>query len=286
MAFMRGSPVLTDQKFQEQTDEARTAAAGGAGAFAGQYDASVANAPRPSTSYSVMTVGGSVTATAVLMVLLIGAAAFGWSSVEQTMPTTNPFTGEVNNNISIPGWIWIALLVGVGVGLLTAFMPKLARITAPIYSLAYGVAIGAISAVYNNAYEGIVTQAVFATLAIFAAMLFLYVTRIIKVTNRFVMIVAAATMGIFLMYMLAFVVQLFGVDVTFLNSPTPLGIAISVGIIIVAALNLAIDFAFIEKASAAQAPKYMEWYAAFGVVTTLVWIYLEVLRLLAILNRN
>jgi uncharacterized YccA/Bax inhibitor family protein len=285
MAFMRGSPVLTDQKFQEQTDEARAGAAGGAGSFGRQYDPNLAAAPPPA-GFSVMTVGGSVTATLVLMVLLIGSAAFGWSQVTQTAPTTNPFTGEVQNNISFPPWIIIAMLVGVGLGFLTAFMPKLARITAPLYALAYGAAIGAISAVYNNAYDGIVTQAVFATLAIFATMLFLYVTRIIKVTNKYVMVVCAATMGIFLMYGLAFVMSLFGAELTFLNSPTPLGIALSVGIIIIAALNLAIDFAFIEKASAAGVPKYMEWYAAFGIVTTLVWIYLEVLRLLAILNRN
>lgn len=284
MAFMRGSPVLTDQKFQEQTDEARTAAAGGAGSFGRQYDPGVSGAPMPATSYSVMTVGGSVTATCVLMVLLLGAAAFGWSQVVQVEPIF--VNGEPINGPQIPGWIFIALLVGVGVGLLTAFMPKLARFTAPVYALAYGVAIGAISAVYNSWYDGIVTQAVFATLAIFATMLFLYVTRIIKVTNRFVMIVAAATMGIFLMYMIAFVVQLFGGTVSFLTEPSPLGIALSVGIIIIAALNLAIDFAFIEKASAAGVPKYMEWYAAFGIVTTLVWIYLEVLRLLAMLNRN
>jgi uncharacterized YccA/Bax inhibitor family protein len=286
MAFMRGSPVLTDQKFQEQTDEARAAAAGGAGSFGRQYDPSVSGAPVPSTSYSVMTVGGSITATCVLMVLLLGSAAFGWSQVVQVEPILNPVTGENMNSPVIPGWIWVALLVGVGVGLLTAFMPKAARFTAPIYALAYGVAIGAISAVYNSWYDGIVTQAVFATLAIFAAMLFLYVTRIIKVTNRFVMIVAAATMGIFLMYMIAFVVQLFGGEVAFLTEPSPFGIALSVGIIIIASLNLAIDFAFIEKASAAQVPKYMEWYAAFGIVTTLIWIYLEVLRLLAMLNRN
>jgi uncharacterized YccA/Bax inhibitor family protein len=284
MAFMRGSPVLTDQKFQEQTDEARTAAAGGAGSFGRQYDPGVSGAPAPATPYSVMTVGGSVTATCVLMVLLLGAAAFGWSQVVQVEPII--VNGQAINGPQIPGWIFISMLVGVGVGLATAFVPKIARITAPIYALAYGVAIGAISAVYNSWYDGIVTQAVFATLAIFATMLFLYVTRIIKVTNRFVMIVAAATMGIFLMYMIAFVVQLFGGSVSFLTDPSPLGIALSVGIIIIAALNLAIDFAFIEKASAAGVPKYMEWYAAFGIVTTLIWIYLEVLRLLAMLNRN
>jgi uncharacterized YccA/Bax inhibitor family protein len=286
MAFMRGSPVLTDQKFHEQTDEARTAAAGGAGTFGRSYDPNLASAPAPAAPFSVMTVGGSVTATLVLLVLLLISAAFGWSQVVQTHPTTNPLTGAVNNNISIPSWIFVALIVGVGLGFLTAFKPKLARITGPLYALAYGVAIGAISAVYNNAYNGIVTQAVFATLAIFATMLFLYVTRIIKVTNRYVMIVVAATMGIFVMYLAAFVLSLAGLDITFLDSPSPLGILLSVGIIIIAALNLGIDFAFIEKASAAGVPKYMEWYAAFGIVTTLVWIYLEVLRLLAILNRN
>lgn len=283
---MRGSPVLTDQKFQEQTTEARTGAAGGAGSFGRQYDPALAGGPKPAGGSAVMTVGGSVSATLVLMVLLIGSAAFGWSQVTQTIPTTNPFTGEAQNNISFPPWIIIAMLVGLGLGLLTAFMPKLARITAPLYALAFGAAIGAISAVYNNAYDGIVTQAVFATLAIFATMLFLYVTRIIKVTNKYVMVVTAATMGIFVMYALAFVMSLFGAELTFLNTPSPLSIGISVVIIIVAALNLGIDFAFIEKASAAGVPKYMEWYAAFGVVTTLVWIYLEVLRLLSLLNRN
>jgi uncharacterized YccA/Bax inhibitor family protein len=284
MAFMRGSPVLTDQKFQEQTDEARAGAAGGAGSFGRQYDPSLASAPPPA-GFSVMTVGGSVTATLVLMVLLVGAAGVGWMQIEPVVPRYNA-AGQVVNGPGFPSWVIIPLLIGVGLGFVTAFKPKLARITAPLYALAYGVGIGAISAVYNGWYNGIVTQAVFATLAIFASMLFLYVTRIIKVTNKYVMIVAAATMGIFVMYALAFVAQLFGADVSFLNTPSPLSIGISVVIIIVAALNLGIDFAFIEKASAAGAPKYMEWYAAFGVVTTLVWIYLEVLRLLAILNRN
>ncbi len=282
---MRGSPVLTDQKFQEQTDEARTGAAGGAAAFGRQYDPSLSTVA-PSGAFPVMTVGGSVTATLVLMVILLGAATVGWTQVAQVAPVFSPINGEPINGPSIPSWVILAVIVGIGFGILTAFKPKLARFTAPVYALSYGAALGAISAVYNQWYDGIVTQAVFATLAIFASMLFLYVTRIIKVTNRYVMVVTAATMGIFVMYLLAFVVQLFGVNVTFLNTPSPLAIALSVGIIIVAALNLGIDFAFIEKASAAGVPKYMEWYAAFGIVTTLVWIYLEVLRLLAILNRN
>lgn len=284
MAFMSGSPVLTEQKFNEQTAEARQA--GGDGSFGGRSDsAPYTLGPPPSTGFDTMTVGGSVTATSVLMILLVAAAAFGWSQVAQTTPVLNK-AGEVVSGPTMPSWIFLAMIVGVVFGLITSFKPKAARITAPLYALAMGTALGAISAVYNHYWNGIVTQAVFATLGIFVAMLFLYVTRIIKVTNRFVMIVTAATLGIFLMYLLSFIVGLFGVQVTFLTQPSPLSILISVGIIIIAALNLAIDFAFIETASQHGAPKYMEWYAGFGVMVTLVWIYLEVLRLLALLNRR
>ncbi len=272
MGYMSGSPVLTDQKFDQETQRARTEQ--GAGSPAGPG------------AFATMTVGGSITATAVLMVLLVGSAAFGWTQVVQTEPIFNAAGQQISGNPTIPTWIFVAMLIGFGFGLVTSFKPKVARITAPLYSLCYGVAIGAISAVYNNYFSGIVTQAVFATMGIFISMLFLYATRIIKVTNRFVMIVAGATMGIFVMYLLSWIVGLFGADVGFLYNGSPLAIAISVGIIIIAALNLAIDFAFIEKGAAHGVPKYMEWYAAFGITVTLVWIYLEVLRLLAMLNRR
>ena len=266
MAFMNGSPTLSDQKFGQETQAARAV-----------YGA----------SYRTFTVGGTITALGVLMVLLVGSAAFGWSQTTSPVPQFNAITGEqVGGQPSIPGFVFIGVIVALVAGLATAFKPTWARFTAPVYALGMGLWIGSLSAVYNHYYDGIVTQALFATLGIFVAMLVLYATRIIKVTNRFVMIVAGATMGIFLMYLLAFVFQLFGAELTFLNDGSPLGILISVGIIIVAALNLAIDFAFIEKSSDHQVPKYMEWYAAFGVVVTLVWIYLEVLRLLAILNRR
>jgi uncharacterized YccA/Bax inhibitor family protein len=219
------------------------------------------------------------------MLLLVISAAVGWASVTQVTPVTNEVTGQVTLP-TIPPWIFVSALVGLGLGLVTSFKPRLARITAPLYCLAYGTVVGAISAVYNQYFNGIVTQALFATLAIFMTMLFLYASRIIKVTNRFVMIVTGATLGIFVMYLMAFVVQLFGVNVTFLNTFSPLSVLLSVGIIIVAALNLAIDFAFTEKAVQHEVPKYMEWYAAYGITVTLIWIYLEVLRLLAILNRR
>jgi uncharacterized YccA/Bax inhibitor family protein len=170
--------------------------------------------------------------------------------------------------------------------LITSFKPRAAPVTAPLYALTYGAVVGAISHVYNSSYDGIVTQALFATLSIFTVMLLLYATRVIRVTNRFVLVVVGATMGIFVMYAAAFVVRLFGGTVSFLNDGSPLAIGISVFIILIAALNLAIDFAFIERASMHSVPKHLEWFAAFGIVVTLVWIYLEVLRLLAMLNRR
>lgn len=264
MARFSGSPVLTNDKFAEQTREAR---AGGG-------------------TYSTMTIGGSLTATAVLLVLLVGAAAFGWSQVSAPEPYVNSLGQTVVPAPSWPWWIFVAGLVGFGFAIATSFAPKAARITAPLYAVSYGIVVGAVSSLYNYMWNGIVAQAVLATLAIALVMFVLYATRIIKVTNRFVMVVVAATFAIMLMYLVAWVASLFGADFYFFNQPSALGIAVSVGIVIVAALNLAIDFAFIEGMSQQGAPKYMEWYGAFGVTVTLVWLYLEVLRLLALLNQR
>jgi uncharacterized YccA/Bax inhibitor family protein len=153
-------------------------------------------------------------------------------------------------------------------------------VTGPIYALLMGTWAGAISALYEAAYPGIVLQAVFATFSVFTACLVLYVTRIVKVTDRFVFTVSVAGAGIALMYLVSWILSAFGVQVPFLNSPSPLGIALSVGICIVAALFLFIDFRVIEEGAARQAPRYMEWYAAFGLLATLIWLYFEILRLI------
>jgi uncharacterized YccA/Bax inhibitor family protein len=265
MALMSGSPVLTDDRFGRATTDAYVPG-------------------RPTTT---MTVNGAVRATGALMVLLVASAFVGWQSVKVTEPTLDPLGRVINATISdIPTWTFAAVLVAFVFALITMFRPKAAPVTAPLYALAEGVFIGALSHVYNFSYDGIVTQALFATLSIFTVMLLLYATRIIKVTNRFMMVVVGATAGIFVMYLLSWIVGLFGVQVSFLRDGSPLALGISVFIIIIAALNLAIDFAFIEKAALHEAPKYLEWYAGFGVMVTLVWIYLEVLRLLAMLNRR
>jgi uncharacterized YccA/Bax inhibitor family protein len=274
---MPSSPVLTDARFQTQMP----------------HDAQGAPlAVRGST----MTVAGTLTATGVLFALILAAGWFGWTQVVQTkqlivdqfnQPVLNSAGQQTyQNTTSFPSWLILALLVGVGVGMVTAFMPKIARITAPIYAVAYGAVLGAISAVYNQSYNGIVVQAIGATLGVFFVMFVLYATRIVKVTPKFALTVICATGGIALMYFVTWIAQLFGADIQFWNEPTPLGIGISVVVVIVAALNLALDFNFIEKASQQGAPKYMEWYGAFGVTVTIVWLYLEILRLLSLLRQS
>jgi uncharacterized YccA/Bax inhibitor family protein len=296
------NPVLNPKRF-EQAAGTQTGAptgpgwastagpatqAGGAGGFTAGGRFGVGEPASPATG-KTMTVGGTLTALGVLLTLILVSGAFGWMQVEQT--TGLAFDRETNqmvevNTTSLPGWLFLALLVGVGLALVTSFVPKIARFTSPLYAVAYGLVLGAISAVYNSEWNGIVVQAVGATLAVTAVMFFLYATRIIKVTKKYVMVVMAATLGIFVMYMVTWVATLFGADIAFWNEPSALGIGLSVVIVVVAALNLGIDFAFIEQASKAGMPKYMEWYGAFGVTVTIVWLYLEILRLLALLRQN
>jgi uncharacterized YccA/Bax inhibitor family protein len=129
-----------------------------------------------------------------------------------------------------------------------------------------------------------VFQAILATIGVFAVTLILYVTKVVKVTKRFQMVVIGATLGIFVMYLLGALLSLFGVDVVFWNQPTTLGIVITAVIAVVAALNLFLDYEFIRQASVNGAPQFMEWYGAFGIMVTLVWLYIEMLRLLALLR--
>jgi uncharacterized YccA/Bax inhibitor family protein len=259
MALMSGSPVLTDERFGRASRE---------------------------VGYTEpFTVRGAVTATGVLAVLLVASAIAGWISVEEFTPVFNPATGETSNPVSgIDPWVFLAAIAGFVFLLITFWKPAVAMITGPLYALSYGALVGAISHVYNASYEGIVTQALLATTSIFTVMLLLYATRVIKVTNRFVMIVVGATAGIAVMYLATWVLRLFGAEVSFLHDGSLLAIGISLFIIVIAALNLAIDFAFIEQAARHQVPKRLEWLAAVGVVVTLVWIYLEVLRLVGMLR--
>jgi uncharacterized YccA/Bax inhibitor family protein len=220
-----------------------------------------------------MTVQGTINKTALLLVLAFTTAAASW-----VLGTADP--------AGVGGWALGAALAGLVVGVATVIKPRWSPVTGPLYALLEGVFLGLVSMVFEASYPGIATQAVALTFGVLGAMLLVYKTGLVKVTQRFRAGVAAATLGIFATYMVALVLGLFGVRVPLLNDASPLGILISLAIVVVAALNLVLDFDLIDRGARAGAPRYMEWYAAFGVLVTLVWLYLELLRLLAKLRER
>ncbi len=261
------NPALNEKVFEQ----ARTGPAATEAGWAAAQDAYAKPAFRgPVVGDDTMTVNGVVWASGALIVLLLAAAIFGWNSVESSA------TG-----LEVPGWLPVVLIAGLGVAILTVFKPNLARFTAPIYALLEGALLGAISKLYNDQYDGIVVQAVGLTIGVFLVMLFLYATRVIKVTDKLRMGIVAATGGILLLYVASFLFRLFGAELPFLHDTGPLGIGISLVIVGVAAFNLLLDFDFVERGVEVGAPRHMEWYAAFGLLVTLIWLYLELLRLLA-----
>lgn len=223
-----------------------------------------------------MTARGAVSATLVLMALLLAAATFGWSAVDEPAP----------GQIQFPGWVIAAVLVAFVCAIVAMFKPNLARFLAPVYALAEGAAIGAISHAYNIEYEGIVLQAIGATAGVFVVMLVLYRTGIIRVNDKFRRTVVGATLGLMVFYGIALIFRLFGAEVSFLSNGSLLGIGISLFAAGLAAMNLALDFDFIERGERNGLPKHMEWYAGLGILVTLVWLYLELLRLFANLRER
>jgi uncharacterized YccA/Bax inhibitor family protein len=233
------------------------------------------SAPPIATDADVMTVSGSVSATAVLLVLVLAGGVVGWSSTEVTLGT-----------VELPGWLLLAFVGALGLAIATIFRPGWARVTAPLYALVEGTVLGAISHLYEAEFDGIVLQAAGLTVGVLAVMLFLHATRIIKATDKFRMGVVMATGAIAVVYVFDLLLRLFGTEVPFIHDTGTFGILISLAIVVVASLNLILDFDFVERGVAARAPKSTEWYAAFGLLLTLVWLYLELLRLLAKLQRD
>lgn len=214
-----------------------------------------------------MTVEGATNKTFILAGILLFTALIGY-----TMPN--------------PLFIWPAAIAGLGVVIFASFKPHLSPILAPIYAAIEGLFVGAISVIYAGAYSGIVFQAITLTIAVLFMMLFIYKSGIIKVTNKFRTGVMMATGAIFLVYLISFVLSFFGISVPFLHEGGVIGIGISLVIIGVAALNLLLDFDNFEKGARYGAPQYMEWFCAMGLIITLVWLYLEILRLLSILSSD
>ena len=235
-------------------------------------DAALGSAPVPAAAAPsgdpTMSIGGTSLKTLLLLILVMGAGAWGWGLV-------SPETGDT----SLPIWWFFVSLGALGLAIVTAFKPQLAVITGPLYAVTQGLMIGAFSHIYDAAWDGIVLQAIVATVAVFVSMLFLFVTGIIKVTERFRGIVIGATLAVVLLYLASFIGVLLGFSSPVYSSG-PVGIGFSLIIIGIAALNLMVDFDMIVRGVNARMPRQFEWYAAFGLMVTIIWLYIEILRLL------
>ena len=221
----------------------------------------------PDASGQTMTLDGTVNKTTISLLILMFSAYYTFSTQ--------------NLAFILPG-----VIGGFILALVTIFKKQWSPYTVPLYSVLEGLALGGISAIYNSMYTGIVQQAIFLTFGIFCALLFAYKTGFIKPTENFKLGVFAGTAGIGVVYLANFVMSFFGggLSIMSIENASMMSIGFSIFVVIMASLNLVLDFDFIEKGAEVGAPKYMEWYGAFGLLVTLVWLYLEILRLLAKLN--
>ncbi|HTW60631.1 MAG TPA: Bax inhibitor-1/YccA family protein [Terracidiphilus sp.] len=220
-----------------------------------------------------MTLNGTIHKTGILLLCALATAAWTWSSFLQT-----------RNPADIAGRLMIGAFGGLIFAFVTAFKKEWAPVTAPIYAALEGLVLGGLSAMVDLRYPGIAIQAVGLTFGTLFVMLFLYRTGIIKVTRNFMIGVVAATGGIMLFYVAEMLLGFFGIHFISMNNGSPLSILFSLFVVGIAALNLVLDFNFVEQGVTYGVPKYMEWYAAFGIMVTLVWLYIEILNLLSKMN--
>jgi uncharacterized YccA/Bax inhibitor family protein len=216
-----------------------------------------------------MTIGGTVNKTAMLLAMVFITATYTWGRFSATQ---DPAT--------IMPLLWIGGIGGLVLCLITVFKTEWVHITAPIYALLEGLVIGGLSAIFEMRYPGVVVQAVALTFGTLAAMLLAFKSGLVQATENFKLGVFAATGGIALLYLVSMVMSMFGKPIGFIHEGGTFGILFSVFVVVIAALNLVIDFDFIQKGAEHGAPKRMEWYGAFALTVTLVWLYLEILRLL------
>jgi len=217
-----------------------------------------------------MTVNGVIHRTGILLLCVLATALWTWSRFFDT------------NDPSVVGpYVAIGGIGGFIVAMVTVFKKEWSPVTAPIYALLEGLVLGGLSAMFEKAYNGITVEAVALTFGTCFCLLLAYRSGLIRATHKFTLGVVAATGGIALVYIASMVLGLFHIQIPYIFGNSPIGILFSVFVVIIAALNLILDFSFIEQGAAQGAPKYMEWYAAFGLMVTLIWLYLEILRLLS-----
>lgn len=224
-----------------------------------------------SSDTQVMTIQGTVNKMGILLLFVLSSASVAWYAIGNGMI----------QGLAIPV---TAALGALGISIALAFKPSLAPTLAPVYAILKGIVVGLVSYLYQQMFDGIVAQALGLTICIFAGLLIIYKLRIIKVTENFKLMIGAATLGIGLFYLVAFGLSFFGVSMPLIHSNGTMGIIFSLFVVAIASLNLVVDFDFIEEGANRRAPKYMEWYGAFGLLVTLIWLYFEILRLLSKLN--
>jgi len=223
-----------------------------------------------------MTVSGTVNKTGILSICVVATAAFTWN---RFLASPSPET--------VAPWIMIGGIGGFIFALITIFKKEWSPVTAPVYALLEGLVLGGISAMLELRFPGIAMQAVALTFGTLFALLIAYRSGLIRVTDNFRLGVVAATGGIAVFYLISFILGFFGVHFNSIYGSGAIGIGFSVVVVIVAALNLVLDFDLIESGARAGAPKYMEWYGAFALMVTLIWLYLEIIRLLSkVRSRN
>lgn len=249
--FKSGNPTLTEKMFDKSHEMA-------------------------ANNMGTMTVRGAINKFGFMMLMLIAGAAYNWNLYEQLKQDT------------MTTLMWVGIIGGLISALAITFKPNWAPLLAPLYALLEGLFIGAISAIMNAAfadsYPGLIMQAVGLTFGVALAMFLLYNFRVISATERFKSIVFTATLGIGIFYLITMVLRMFGVNVSFMYDSSLLSIGISLFVVGIAALNLIMDFDMIEQGAERGAPKFMEWYGAFGLMVTIVWLYIEMLKLLSKLS--
>jgi uncharacterized YccA/Bax inhibitor family protein len=221
-----------------------------------------------------MTLAGVINRSAVLLLLVAGTATGVWAYSNSNPSVVYPM-------------VMIGALGGFAVAMVTSFKREWSPVTSPVYAVLEGLFIGGISLVMEQRFPGLVLQAVLLTFGVMFALLAAYQSRIIRPSETFKSVIVGATFGIVIVYLASMVMQLFfHTEIPLINGSGPIGIAFSLVVVGIAALNLVLDFDFIENGVAAGAPKWMEWYAAFALTVTLVWLYIEILRLLSKMRRN
>ena len=226
-----------------------------------------------------MTLQGTINKTFVLLALLVMSAAWVWGKVMQSVPVLEGTRVTQGIPPAVSGLMMLGLFGGLIVGFVTIFKKEIGGITAPIYALLEGLFLGGLSAIFEMRYPGIVIQAVALTFGTLFCLLAAYKSGLIKVTENFKLGIVAATGAIGMIYLVSFIMGFFGASIPMIHSSGLMGIGFSVFVVTIAVLNLVLDF--IERGSEMGAPKYMEWFAAFGLMVTLVWLYIEILRLLS-----